>query len=263
MPVYRHRRKTDWEGGTAIPSSWVDMNVAGETMEGYLTQPEGSDQHPAVVVIQEVWGVNSHIQYVTDRLPAQDYVGLAPALFHREGRMSIGLHEERTGFGWRDRCTDANIVADVQGAVDYLKAQPFVQSDRIGIVGFCFGGRVSYLAACNVSDLKAAVVFYGGRILAPSPSPQVEGEGPSPLEQTSKITAPILGLFGEDDQNPTPADVAQIDAELTKHGKVHEFHSYPGCGHGFHCNARSSYRPESARDAWAKTMAWFDQYLKG
>jgi len=242
-----------------MPASWVDMNVAGQTMEGYLTKPEGSDSHPAVVVIQEIWGVNSHIQYVTDRLPSQGYVGLAPAVFHREGRMTIGLHEEMdTAFGWMGNCTDANIVADVQAAVDYLKAQPFVQTDRIGIVGFCFGGRVSYLAACNVSDIKATVVFYGGRILAP-----LGGEGPSPLEQTSKITSPVLGLFGEEDQNPTPADVAQIDAELTKQGKTHEFHMYPGCGHGFHCNGRSSYRPESARDAWAKAMAWFDQYLKG
>ena len=241
-----------------MPTNWVDMNVGGETMEGYLTQPEGSDRHPAVVVIQEIWGVNSHIQYVTDRLPSLGYVGLAPAMFHREGRMTIGLHEEMdTAVARMGRCTDANIVADVQAAVDYLKAQSFVQGDRIGIVGFCYGGRVSYLAACNVSDLKATVVFYGGRILAP-----LGEEGASPLEQSSKINSPLLGLFGEDDGNPSPDDVAQIDAELTKHGKLHEFHTYPGCGHGFHCNGRSSYRPESARDAWGKAMAWFDKYLK-
>ena len=241
-----------------MPSSWVDINVSGQTMEGYLTQPEGSDRLPAVVLIQEIWGVNSHIQYLTDRLPAMGYVGLAPAMFHREGRMTMGLHEEMdTAVGRMGRCTDENIVADVQAAVDYLKGQSFVQGDRIGIVGFCFGGRVSYLAACNVSDIKATVVYYGGRILAPLGS-----EGPSPLEQTSKISSPVLGLFGEDDQNPTPDDVAQISAELTKHNKVHEFHSYPGCGHGFSCNARGSYRPESARDAWAKATAWFDKYLK-
>jgi carboxymethylenebutenolidase len=196
---------------------------------------------------------------MTDRLPAMGYVGLAPAMFHREGRMTMGLHEEMdTAVARMGRCTDDNIVADVQAAVDYLKGQSFVQGDRIGIVGFCFGGRVSYLAACNVSDIKATVVYYGGRILAP-----LGGDGPSPLEQTSKISSPVLGLFGEDDQNPTTDDVAQISAELAKHSKVHEFHSYPGCGHGFNCNARGSYRPESARDAWAKATAWFDKYLKG
>ena len=173
--------------------------------------------------------------------------------------MTLGLHEEtETAFGRMGSCTDANIVADVTAAVEYLKSQPYVQPSRVGIVGFCFGGRVAYLAACNISDIKAAAVFYGGRILQP-----LGGEGTSPLEQTSNIAAQVLGLFGEDDQNPTPHDVAKIGAELKKHGKPHEFHMYPGCGHGFHCDGRASYRPEAARDAWAKTMAWFDQHLKG
>ena len=154
------------KGGGAMPAQWVDINVDGQNMEGYLTQPTDSDRHPAVVVIQEIWGVNSHIQYVTDRLPTLGYIGLAPAMFHREGPMTIGLHEEMdTAVGWMRNCTDAEIVADVQAAVDYLKAQPFVQPDKIGIVGFCYGGRVSSLAACNVSDLSASVVFYGGNIM--------------------------------------------------------------------------------------------------
>ena len=242
-----------------MPASWVDMNVGGQTMEGYLTQPEAQGRYPAVIVIQEIWGVNSHIQSVTERLPSQGYVGLAPALFHREGRMTIGLHEEMdTAFARLGRATDGNIIADVRAAVDYLKAQPFVQADRIGIVGVCCGGRVAYQAACNIPDLKASVVFYGGRILQP-----LGGGGPSALEQTSKINAPVLGLFGEEDQNPTPADVSKIEAELKKHGKTYEFHMYPGPGHGFHCDARPSHRPEAARDAWGKTIAWFDKYLKG
>ena len=242
-----------------MPQGWVDMSVNGQTMEGYLTQPEGDGSHPAVVVIQEIWGVNSHIQFLTDRFPAQGFVGLAPAMFHREGRMTMGLHEEMdSALASMGRCTDPDIVADVRAAVDYLKAQSFVQGDRIGIVGFCFGGRVAYLAACNISDIKATVVYYGGRILQP-----LGTEGPSPLDQTSNIGSPVLGLFGEEDANPSPADVATIAAELDKHGKTHQFHMYPGAGHGFNCNARASYRPESARDAWAKAMAWFDQHLKG
>ena len=242
-----------------MPPRWVDIGVNGQTMEGYLTQPEGDGSHPAVVVVQEIWGVNSHIQFITDRFPAQGYVGLAPAMFHREGRMTMGLHEEMdTAIARMGRCTDTNIVADVKAAVDYLKSQPFVQGNRIGIVGFCFGGRVAYLAACNIEDLKASVVYYGGKILAP-----LGTEGPSPLDQTADIACPVLGLFGEEDANPTPADVATIEAELKRHGKDYEFHMYPGCGHGFNCNGRSSYRPEAAKDAWAKAMAWFDKYLKG
>ena len=241
-----------------MPNSWVDIPVNGQVMEGYLTQPDDQERHPAVIVIQEIWGVNSHIQYVTDRLPGQGYVGLAPAMFHRQGRMTLGLHEEmETAFGRAGNCNDENIVADVRAAVKWLRDQPFVDPERIGIVGFCFGGRVSFLSACNIPELKAASVFYGGRILAP-----MGGSGPSPLEQAEHISCPVLGLFGEEDQNPAPADVAQIEAALKQHGKTYEFHTYPGCGHGFHCNARGSYRPEAARDAWGKTMAWFDQHVK-
>ena len=240
-----------------MPASWVDIIVNGSTMEGYLTQPEAQGRHPAVVVIQEIWGVNSHIQSVVDRLPARGYVGLAPAMFHREGPMTIGLHEEMdTAIARMGRSTDVNILSDVKAAVDYIKAQSFVQGDKIGIVGFCFGGRVSYLAACSISDLSASVVFYGGGIGT------ALGDGPSPLEQTSNIGCPVLGLFGEEDTNPTPEDVAKMDEELTKYGKTHEFHSYAGAGHGFHCEARASYMPEAAADGWGKAMAWFDKYLK-
>ena len=240
-----------------MPASWVDIDVDGSSMEGYLARPEEDGSHPAVVVIQEIWGVNSHIQSVADRLPAQGYVGLAPAMFHRQGRMIAGLHEELpAAIAWMQQCTDAGIVADVRAAVGYLQAQPFV-NDKIGIVGFCFGGRVSYLAAASISDLSASVVFYGGNIMGSL------GDGASPYDQSSNISCPILGLFGEEDANPTPDDVANIDGELTRLGKAHEFHNYGGAGHGFHCEVRGSYRPEAAQDAWGKAIAWFDANLKG
>lgn len=240
-----------------MPAKWIDIGVNASTMEGYLTQPEGEGSHPAVVVIQEIWGVNSHIQSVVDRLPSLGYVGLAPAMFHREGPMTTGLHEEMdTAIDRMRNSTDADILADVNAAMAYLKAQSFVVGDKIGIVGFCYGGRVSYLAACNVSDLAASVVFYGGGI------GNALGDGPSPLEQTANIGCPMLGLFGVEDANPTPDDVAKMDSKLTTHGKAHEFHSYDGAGHGFHCETRASYRPEAAADAWGKAVAWFDQHLK-
>ena len=240
-----------------MPASWVDIDVDGSSMEGYLARPEEDGSHPAVVVIQEIWGVNSHIQSVADRLPAQGYVGLAPAMFHRQGRMIAGLHEELpAAIAWMQQCTDAGIVADVRAAVGYLQAQPFV-NDKIGIVGFCFGGRVSYLAAASISDLSASVVFYGGNIMGSL------GDGASPYDQSENIACPILGLFGEEDANPTLDDVAKIDGELTRLGKAHEFHNYGGAGHGFHCEVRGSYRPEAAQDAWGKAIAWFDANLKG
>ena len=206
-----------------MPASWVDINVGdGTTMEGYLTQPEGDGNHPAVVVIQEIWGVNSHIQSVADRLPQLGYVGLAPAMFHRQGSMITGLHEEfQTAIGWMQQCNDAGIVADATAAVNYLKSQSFVNG-KIGIVGFCFGGRVAYLAACTISDLSASVVFYGGNIGA------ALGDGATPLEQTGNINCPVLGLFGEEDANPTPEFVNEIDAEMTRLERPTNFTSTPG-----------------------------------
>jgi carboxymethylenebutenolidase len=243
-------------------------------MEGYLTQPDAQGTHPAVIVVQEVWGVNSYIQAITDRLPSKGYVGLAPAMFHRQGRMTVGLHEEfSTGIARMGKCTDEGTMEDIQASIDYLKSQSFVHTDRIGIVGFCFGGRVAYLAACTISDLKASVVYYGGSIPSSlqecvayyggNALPYSGGSGPSPLEQTANITSPVLGLFGAEDKNPTPADVAKIENELRRHGKVSEFHSYAGAGHGFHCESRSTYQPKAAHDSWDKTLAWFDRYLKG
>ena len=241
-----------------MPPKWVDIKVDGQNMETYLAQPMAAGTYPAIVVAQEIWGVNAHIQEVTNRLPAQGYVGLAPALFHREGPMTLGLHEE-----WDDalarlgRLRDNNLLADVRAAVEFLKAQPNVRGDRIGIIGFCAGGRTAYLAAANISDIKATVAFYPGGILVP------RGEGHSPVEQTANINSPVLGIFGEEDENPSPADVEKVEAELKKHSKSYDFHKYSGAGHGFHRDRAPSYRREAAEDAWGKAMAWFERHLKG
>jgi carboxymethylenebutenolidase len=144
----------------------------------------------------------------------------------------------------------------VNEAVRHVKGLPVVRPDRVGITGFCMGGRIAYLMAAVNSDLRAAVVFYGGNIMVPW------GEGPTPFEQTEHIRCPVLGLFGEDDQNPSPADVAKLDAELTRLDKVHEFHSYPGAGHAFMNEGRPSYRQQAARDAWSRCIGWFDRHLR-
>jgi carboxymethylenebutenolidase len=99
-------------------------------------------------------------------------------------------------------------------------------------------------------------VYYGGRILAPF------GDGPAPIDLSSKINIPVMGNFGAKDQNPTPADVARIEAELKQHGKVYDFKIYPDAGHGFNCDERASYHEASARDAWTRTLSWFDKYVK-
>ena len=231
---------------------WDTVKVAGADMRCYVTMPEGSGPFPAVVVIQHAGGVDQFIQTMTDRITEAGYVGIAPDLYHREDPNTSDDAMTRLR-----RLRDANIVPDVNAAVDHLESLAEVRADRIGITGFCMGGRVAYLMAAQNQDLKAAVVFYGGMIMMPW------GEGTPPFDMTERIQAPVMGLFGEDDGNPNSEDVAKIDAELTRLGKVHEFHSYSGAGHAFMSEGRPSYRQEAAENAWPKCVGWFDRYLKG
>jgi carboxymethylenebutenolidase len=156
------------------------------------------------------------------------------------------------------RLRDRNIVPDVKAAVDHAQGLPEVQAGRIGITGYCMGGRVTYLMCASDDRFKAGVVCWGGNIMV-----SWGRDDPSPFDMSENIQAPILGLFGEDDPNPNPADVAKIDAELTRLGKVHEFHSYSGAGHAFMNEDRPSYREEATKDAWSRCIAWFNQHLAG
>jgi carboxymethylenebutenolidase len=229
---------------------WETLTVDGE-MRCYVTTPAGQGPQPAVVVIQHAGGVDDFVQTMTDRIAEAGFVGVAPDLYHRDDPNAGDDALTRMS-----RLRDRNIVADVEAAIAHAKAMPGVRGDSIGITGFCMGGRVAYLMAAQAPRLKASVVFYGGNTMV------AWGEGTPPFEQSDHISCPVLGLFGEDDGNPNPADVAKIDAEMTRLGKPHEFHSYPGAGHAFMSEGRPSYREDAATDAWQKCTAWFNKYLR-
>ncbi len=230
---------------------WDTLTVDGAEMRCYVTMPGGAGPHPAVVVIQHAGGVDDFIQTMTDRIAEAGFVGAAPDLYHRDDPNAGDDALTRMS-----RLRDARIVNDVNATADHLKGLADVRGDRIGITGFCMGGRVAYLMAARNAGFKASVVFYGGNTMVPW------GEGPAPFDLSEGIGCPVLGLFGEDDGNPNPADVAKIDAELTRLGKTHEFHTYAGAGHAFMNEGRPSYREEAAFDAWEKCVAWFDRHLK-
>ena len=235
---------------------WETLQVDGEPMRTYVSMPDVAGPHPGVVVIMEAFGVNGHMQKVTDRLAQAGYVAVCPDLYHRIGPdvvLPYGDPKVREVMG---QLTDAQIIADGNTAIAYLQQNPQV-TDKIGIVGFCVGGRISYLMAGVHPALAAAVVYYGGRILIPF------GAGPAPIERTPHIQCPVLGLFGSLDQNPSVEDVRTIEAALQQAGKTYQFHIYEGAGHGFNCDERASYHPQAAADAWQKTLAWFATYLKG
>jgi carboxymethylenebutenolidase len=155
------------------------------------------------------------------------------------------------------RLRDPSVVADANAALEHTKSLPEIDGEHLGVTGFCMGGRVTYVMAAHNHSFSAAVVFWGGSILVPW------GDVPAPFDLTEQIECPVLGLFGEDDPNPNPADVAKIDAEMTRLGKAHEFHSYSGAGHAFINEGRPSYRPEAATDAWQRCLDWFGRYLRG
>jgi carboxymethylenebutenolidase len=203
-----------------------------------------------VIVIQHAGGVDEFVRTMTDRVAEAGFVGVAPELYHRDDPNSSDDPLTRMS-----RLRDKNIIADVNAAIDHAKTLSEANGDKIGITGFCMGGRVAFMMATERPDLDASVVFYGGNIMVPW------GDGVAPFEGTKNIAAPVLGLFGEDDGNPNPADVAKLDAELSKHGKQHEFHSYKGAGHAFMSEGRPSYREDAASDAWEKCVAWFKKHL--
>jgi carboxymethylenebutenolidase len=205
----------------------------------------------AVIVAQHAGGVDDFICGMCDRFAEAGLVAVAPDLYHREDPGCADDPMTRMG-----RLRDDQIVRDMDAAVAHAKALGEVDGERLGVTGFCMGGRVAYLMAASSSAFSAAIVFWGGNIMS------AWGNGPAPFRLTDRISCPVLGIFGEDDPNPNPADVARIDAEMTQFGKAHEFHSYPGAGHAFMNERRPSYRPEATADAWRRSVEWFDRYLK-
>jgi carboxymethylenebutenolidase len=236
-----------------MASRWDEVSAEGGTMRCYVSAPDRAQGAPGVIVIQHAGGVDQFVRGMADRLAGAGFAAVSPDLYWREESGSADDPLTRMG-----RLRDRTVIADVNAAVQHARTLPEVDGDRLGITGFCMGGRVTYLmAASNPDTFKAAVVCWGGNIMVPW------GDGPAPFALTDRITAPMLGLFGEQDPNPNPGDVAKLDTELTRLGKPHEFRSYAGAGHAFMNEGRPSYRPEAAADAWERMVDWFRRHLGG
>lgn len=228
---------------------WESTTVNGSTMHIYLGVPQRPGPHPGIIVAQHRAGVDAPIQDVVHRLHREGYIAAAPEFYHHlppdvENSGRIGL------------LRDNEIIADLNATVAHLKTLRMTVAP-LGVVGFCMGGRISYLAATSIRELKAAAVFYGGGIMVPW------GDGPSPFQRSAGIQCPMIGFFGAEDRNPSPDDVRKIDAELTRLNKWHEFHSYLNAGHAFHNFTESNnYREQAARASWTEMLAFFTERLK-
>jgi len=228
---------------------WESTQVGGATMRIYMGVPDRPGPHPGIVVAQHAGGVDAQIQDTVHRLHREGYVVAAPELFHRQPA-DVGS-TSRTSL-----LRDDEIIADINATVAHLKQMRMTVSP-IGITGYCMGGRVTYLMACVNPEFKAAAVYYGGNIM------RALGDGPSPFERSSGIQCPMIGFFGAEDTNPSPADVAKFDAELTRLKKWHEFHTYQDAGHAFQdLISAARYRERASRASWHEMLAFFTHTLK-
>ena len=229
----------------------------GEQIDAYLARPLGSGPHPGVLVVHHMPGWDQGCKEIARKLAAQGYAAIMPNLHHRMGPGTAA--EMSTRVRESGGIPDSQFLGDSRGSIQYLLAQPY-SNGKVGIIGFCSGGRQVYIAACNIEELDAAVDCWGGRVVM-APEDLTEANPVSPLDMTPGLSCPLLGLFGEDDANPDPAQVATIEAELKRLDKTYDFHSYAGAGHAFFSVDRPSYRVEAAVDGWAKTFDWFEKYL--
>ncbi|BAT54756.1 dienelactone hydrolase [Nostoc sp. NIES-3756] len=243
---------------TEIRTSYVKVPNGDLQIDAYLAEPIKQGRFPAVIVIQEIFGVNIHIREVAEKLAKEGYVAIAPTLYQRTAPgFEAGYTGEdvQRGRGYKEQTTAAEILSDIQAAIAYLKNLPNVQPDAIGSIGFCFGGHVVYLAA-TLPDIKATASFYGGGI--PNSTP---GGGEPTLTRTPDIKGQIYAFFGKEDQGIPLEQTEQIEAELKKYQIPHKVFRYDGAGHGFFCNHRASYNAEAAADAWTHVTELFQKTL--
>ena len=230
-----------------LESGWADTPGKEYTSYFYRSKPKGSGPFPGVLVISANRGVEEHIQDVTRRFAKEGYFAAAPDTISRFGGIQQLGKEAARGMvsGMRK-----DIVLDVvRTTFDHLRRSKEVKADRIGIVGFCWGGGISLLSATKFPELAACVVFYG--------------RNPNPLSQVNDIKAPVLGLYGGLDKRIT-SKVPELKAAMDKYKKSYEYHIYKGAKHAFYQETRPDrYHPEAAKDAWTKALAFFSKHLKG
>ena len=237
-----------------IRTGMDSLPTADGLMPAYVCRPAGAGSHAAVIVVMEAFGLNAHIKDVAERIAREGYVTIAPDLFYRFGSPIVPYEDVPRALGYIQKFDDAVLMAELGVVIQHLKGRPEVRSDRIGITGFCVGGRIAFLTACrHPAAIKVAVPFYGGGIAADTPT--------APINLADRIQCPILCFFGETDKMIPMDQVRRLDETLKRLKKTAEFKVYKGAGHGFFCNDRASYDAGAAQNAWDIMRQWLTKYL--
>ena len=245
----------------SVESDFLDIPLAdGGNMRGYLARPEGGETLPGIIVYMEIFGINSHIRDVTERIAAEGFVALAPDYFHRTGPgIELGYDDAGMAEGMKHlgQLDADQMIADAEASIALLKARDDVGGAGIGAMGFCIGGHMTYLTACT-TGIRAAASYYGGGIAAP----KGPGGGPSTVGRTPGIAGRIHCYFGGQDAMIPANQVDAVRGALADAGTRHEVTVYEEADHGFHCDQRASFNEAAAQDAWGKTVALFNSELR-
>ena len=234
-----------------VTTRTVQIIAEAGAMPAELAEPAGGGPYPAVIVVMEAFGLTDHIKDVGRRVAAEGFVTLCPDVYYRESPRVTGYDDLPEALRLMATLWDDKVVADMEAAITHLKAQPGVRGDRIGMTGFCMGGRITFLTACRSQSIRAAAPFYGGGIASGEKSEQSPHV---PIDLASQLACPVLAFFGSDDPFIPRTDVDRVRSTLRDRGPEHEVIVYDGAPHGFFCNERDSYRPQAAEDAWNRLM---------
>ena len=231
----------------------VELPVNDTQMGLYVAEPAG-DAKAAIILVQEAFGVNAHMRDVTDRFAAEGYLAVCPHLFHRSGDPELGYDDMTEVIPYIMQLAVNDLEADLEASLAYLKERGF-EGSKVGVIGYCMGGSVSFLAG-SYWALGAAVSYYGGGIT------QGRFQMPPLIDLAPTLQTPWLGFFGDQDES-IPVDQVEGLREAATRAKVPtEVVRYPEANHGFNCDARSSYHEASATDAQKRTLDFFGQHLK-
>jgi carboxymethylenebutenolidase len=231
----------------------------GDEIHAWVARPTGGAPAPGVVAVHHLPGWDEFYREFAERLARHGYTVICPDLYCRYGH---GTPDDvAAAVRAQGGVPDDSVVADCAAALSWLKAQP-TSNGRAGIIGSCSGGRHALLTASRVTGFDAVADLWGGGVIM-AREDLSDARPVAPIDLTPDLTAPLLGLFGNDDSHPTPEQVNQHEAELHRLGKDYEFHRYDGAGHGFFYYQAPMYRPEAAMDGWAKIFGFFGRHLKG
>jgi carboxymethylenebutenolidase len=250
-PVRADVIKTDTGG---LDADDTVITVADGQMPGYYARPKGKANAPVVLVAMEIFGLHEYIKDVTRRLAKLGAFAVAPNYYFRKGVDLTKIAEIKDLLPIVNAKSDAELMSDLDATVAWAKSQGG-DTSKLGIIGFCRGGRTVWEFAADSPELKAGVAFYGPLVDATNPAwPK------SPTQLASEMKAPVLGLYGAEDTGIPVAQVEAMKAALAESKKTAEFKIYPGAPHGFHADYRPSYRKDAAEDGWNQMQAWFRKY---